>query len=152
VAADEAPKYGIELGPERLDFASFGPYRPSDDGLWLIQVPYREYQVEVLMAGGEKGPDPQWRSLAEGVCVHIELFVTEGTQYLRAFIGNHPLFNGEWSLEGLEFGRDAHERRHKPFELMFSLDRDVFGMWGVLFTEVHGLSGYIPCQFRRYQC
>jgi hypothetical protein len=142
---------GVVLGPEWLSVPASQLSRTTDDGLWRFGFPYRHYEVEVLLAGDDRGPDPEWLSLAERVCAQVDRFVAEATAYLRAFVdGSRFDCPGDWSLEWLEFGRDAHSNMQRPFELVFVLDEDTYGGWGVLFADAGEPVGYWPNQFRRF--
>jgi hypothetical protein len=142
---------GIILGPERLAIEPSRIGRSTDDGLWMFDFQYRHYLVEVLLAGDDTGPDARWLSLAERVCAQIERFESESIAYLRAFVdGSRFGCSDNWSLEWLEFGRYKHLKMRQPFELVFVLDEDSYGGWGVRFADVGDPVGYCPNQFRRF--
>jgi hypothetical protein len=120
--------------------------------MWRFLFPYRHYEAEVLLAGDDSGPNADWLSLAVRVCAQLDPFVLEATAYLGAFVDGSRFDCGqEWSLEWLEFGRDAHSRLRRPFELVFDLDGDNYGGWGVLFADSGEAFGFWPNAFRRFQ-
>ena len=141
----------VVLGSERLTIYATDLSRTTDDGLWRFNFPYRHYEVEVLLAGDDHGPDPKWLSLAESVSAQVEQFVLEATTYLKSFVdGGRFGCPGDWSLEWMEFGRNIDSKMQCPFELVFVLDEDIYGGWGVLFSDAGDPVGYCSRQFRRF--
>src|SRR5262249_37612557 len=108
----------IVFGPEKLDVAKFPMmYAPNEVGSWF-RLPYQQHEVEVLLAGDDRGPDPQWLELAARVSAQVEKFVVEAKSYLESFMGTPEAGRyGDWSLEWLEFGQGVHAGLRWPFEL-----------------------------------
>jgi hypothetical protein len=69
-------------------------------------------------------------------------------EYLRDFV-DFGRFNsrGAWTLDSLEFGRHTHAGLIRPFELIFDLDQDTYGGWGVLLPMLVSQSATAPSNF-----
>jgi hypothetical protein len=120
----------------------------SDEGVWT----YDCSGVEVAIGGGPDGPEQTRLDLAEQVVPSLGGFADEAQCYLRAFIDPTRFGGvGDWELEFVEFSRRPDDPAD-GFELLFHLEGDQYGLWGVRF----GFSGppldrFFPLEFRRRQ-
>lgn len=142
---------GVVLRDQRRTVTPVHLTRDNDREAWVFLLPHAGYQVEVFLEGGDAGPGPVCLALAERVTSQIDEFVAVARDYLRAFVDCQRLgCAGEWNLEWLEFGPHSDELSD-PFEMVFGLEGDGYGGWGVRFSDSRGSFGFCPYEFRRFQ-
>lgn len=118
-----------------------------EDGRHVWRIQLREPLCEVVVAGGEEGPDPDRVEWAARAVPRLDALLPEAVEYVESFAS----WRGRWSMMSAEFGRTPPFLDADHFDLLITLDHDTYGVWGVRFRHDPRHDRFLPFQFSRRQ-
>ncbi len=124
-------------------------YLPQEQ-VWLLTSD--EYEYEVIIAGRPEGPKQDRLSVVELVLPQSEQLFQQARTYLASFVSYERLGSqGNWHIEGIEFGR-REDDPCEQCEVLLTLDDDLYGLWYVTCSIPSQLNGRLyPVAFGRRQ-